>query len=214
MTMREEVDALKRKRIIDAASALFFERGFTRTTLDDIDQTLNVTKPFIYTHFASKADLLNAVCRPPIEELATAASETAKSSLPNRKKLERIAFETARLTIEHQVRLRIYVQELQGLDESTRSEIEALRAKRTRVVTDLLKVGVASGEFSIINNDVPTASASIIGMISGLTMASKPLLHGERTAEIVARTVMRMVGVRETRNSSNGTARTPRKKAE
>ena len=38
--------------------------GYNGTTLDDIAAELGVTKPFIYTHFRSKVELLAALCRP------------------------------------------------------------------------------------------------------------------------------------------------------
>src|ERR1700760_4199412 len=65
--MREEITAYKRERILEEAVKLFYERGFSGTTLDDIAGKLGVTKPFIYTHFRSKVELLEAICRPTIE---------------------------------------------------------------------------------------------------------------------------------------------------
>ena len=65
--MREEILAYKRERIIEEAVKLFYARGFTGTTLDDIAAELGVTKPFIYTHFRSKVELLAALCKPTIE---------------------------------------------------------------------------------------------------------------------------------------------------
>mgnify|MGYP003342066505 CR=1 FL=1 len=65
--MRDEILAYKRERILQEAVKLFYERGFTGTTLDDIAAALGVTKPFIYTHFRSKVDLLAALCTPTIE---------------------------------------------------------------------------------------------------------------------------------------------------
>ena len=65
--MREEILAYKRERILEEAVKLFYARGFNATTLDDIAAELGVTKPFIYTHFRSKVDLLAALCKPTIE---------------------------------------------------------------------------------------------------------------------------------------------------
>jgi len=42
--MREEIQAYKRERILQEAVALFYARGFTATTLDDIAAALGVTK--------------------------------------------------------------------------------------------------------------------------------------------------------------------------
>ena len=60
--MRDEILAYKRERILEEAVKLFYERGFTGTTLDDIAAELGVTKPFIYTHFRGKVELLAAAC--------------------------------------------------------------------------------------------------------------------------------------------------------
>ena len=57
--MRDEILAYKRERILEEAVKLFYERGFTGTTLDDIAAELGVTKPFIYTHFRGKVELLS-----------------------------------------------------------------------------------------------------------------------------------------------------------
>ena len=59
--MRDEILAYKRERILEEAVKLFYARGFNGTTLDDIAAELGVTKPFIYTHFRSKVDLLAAL---------------------------------------------------------------------------------------------------------------------------------------------------------
>src|SRR5690349_22644237 len=77
--MREEILAYKRERILEEAVKLFYERGFTGTTLDDIAAELGVTKPFIYTHFRSKTDLLAALCKPTIELSLEAVTRAAKT---------------------------------------------------------------------------------------------------------------------------------------
>jgi AcrR family transcriptional regulator len=43
--------------IEDAASRLFAEQGYARTTLDEVARAAGVTKPVLYQHFASKRDL-------------------------------------------------------------------------------------------------------------------------------------------------------------
>ena len=76
--MRDEITAYKRDRILEEAVKLFYERGFSGTTLDDIAGKLGVTKPFIYTHFRSKVELLEAVCRPTIEMSLDAIARAAQ----------------------------------------------------------------------------------------------------------------------------------------
>ena len=43
--------------IRDAASSLFLERGYTKTTMDDIAAAAGVSKQTVYTHYADKEQL-------------------------------------------------------------------------------------------------------------------------------------------------------------
>ena len=60
--IRDAVSRLKRERIISTAVDLFYAQGFGNTTLEAVAEKMNVTKPFIYSHFNSKNDLLAAIC--------------------------------------------------------------------------------------------------------------------------------------------------------
>jgi AcrR family transcriptional regulator len=50
-----------RSLLLDAAEAVFAEKGFTPATLDDIAHTAGYTKGAIYKHFTAKEDLFLAV---------------------------------------------------------------------------------------------------------------------------------------------------------
>ena len=50
-----------RERVIDAAYALFYRRGFARVSIDEIAERASITKRTLYAHFASKDELLACV---------------------------------------------------------------------------------------------------------------------------------------------------------
>ena len=50
-----------RRRILDAAYELFYRRGFTRVSVDDVAALAEVTKRTLYYHFKSKDELLTSV---------------------------------------------------------------------------------------------------------------------------------------------------------
>jgi TetR/AcrR family transcriptional regulator, transcriptional repressor for nem operon len=50
-----------RNRVLDAATALVFERGVAGTTLDDVRAAANVSKGQLYHYFADKEDLVHDV---------------------------------------------------------------------------------------------------------------------------------------------------------
>jgi len=62
----------RRRRIEEAATALFAERGYAATTIDDIVTGAGVTKPMLYRHFESKQALVMSLLERHRDELAAA----------------------------------------------------------------------------------------------------------------------------------------------
>jgi AcrR family transcriptional regulator len=162
--MREEILAYKRERIIEEAVKLFYARGFTGTTLDDIAAELGVTKPFIYTHFRSKVDLLAALCTPTIELSLAAVENAAKELGSPSERLYRAIVDFTHVVLSRQANIAIFFREEKNLTPEALAEINALRRKFDRVLSELLAEGVAAGEFRIA--DVNLAALAIGGMIS------------------------------------------------
>lgn len=59
--VREEQAARTRARILDAASKLFIERGYARTTMKDIAAQADVARDTVHAIFGSKAQVLTAL---------------------------------------------------------------------------------------------------------------------------------------------------------
>src|SRR5215472_8464828 len=61
-----------RNRVLDAATALVFERGVAATTLDDVRAAANVSKGQLYHYFADKEDLVHAVIDRTVQQVLDA----------------------------------------------------------------------------------------------------------------------------------------------
>lgn len=60
---RNKYPEITESRILDAATKLFWEKGYEQTTIQDIvDELGDLSKGAIYHHFKSKDDIVNAVC--------------------------------------------------------------------------------------------------------------------------------------------------------
>ena len=59
---KEEAEETK-KAICLAALDIFCEKGYSRTTFDEIAKRINLTKGAIYWHFRNKADILTEIIR-------------------------------------------------------------------------------------------------------------------------------------------------------
>lgn len=194
--MREEILAYKRERILEEAVKLFYERGFTGTTLDDIAAELGVTKPFIYTHFRSKTDLLAALCRPTIELSLDAVQRASKLPGSPTARLHQAIIGFTEVVLSRQANIAIYFREEKNLAPDALAEINALRKKFDRVLSNLLDEGVAAGEFDL--GDVHLAALAIGGMISWAYTWHRPegRLPLDQVCQRMADLALQMVGAR------------------
>jgi AcrR family transcriptional regulator len=194
--MRDEILAYKRERILEEAVKLFYERGFTGTTLDDIAAELGVTKPFIYTHFRGKVELLAALCKPTIElALAAVPNAAARAGTPS-ERLRIAITDFTKVVLQRQPNIAIYFREEKHLSPEALAEINVLRREFDHLLSDLLLEGTATGEFEI--QDHSLAALALGGMISWAYTWYRPggRLTLEETAARMADLALRMAGVR------------------
>ncbi len=196
--MRDEIIAYKRERILEEAVALFYARGFTGTTLDDIAAELGVTKPFIYTHFRSKNDLLAAVCLPTIQKSVAAIENAVKSPGTPTERLRRGVADFTRVVLERQANIAIFFREEKNLAPEALAEITKEQKKFDRLLSKLLAEGVAVGEFEI--PDISLAALAIGGMISWSYTWHRPngRLPTDELCNRMADFALQMSGVRLT----------------
>jgi AcrR family transcriptional regulator len=194
--MREEISAYKRERILEEAVKLFYERGFSGTTLDDIAGKLGVTKPFIYTHFRSKVELLEAICRPTIEKSLAAIADAAEQRGSASERLFNGVVNFTKVVLQRQANIAVYFREEKSLSEAGLGEINAMRKAFDRVLSDLLDEGVNAGEFHIA--DIRVAALAIGGMVSWAYTWYQPggRLSIDDVGAQMARFAVEMVGVR------------------
>ncbi len=71
---------LRRRHLLELATALFAERGFEAASMDELAQRAGVSKPVIYDQFGSKEGLLVAV----VETMGIELNEAIRSAVAGR----------------------------------------------------------------------------------------------------------------------------------
>lgn len=90
--------ALVSPRIIEAATAIFLERGFERTTLDHVAEVAHVGKTTLYSRFPDKQALFTAVLQCYANDLRSQMSEITVTG-DRRERLRQAGVQLARLTL-------------------------------------------------------------------------------------------------------------------
>jgi TetR/AcrR family transcriptional regulator, cholesterol catabolism regulator len=192
--LKEEVNALKRERILTEARALFFERGYQGTTLDAVAERLHVTKPVIYAHWTNKAELLAEICERGTKYSLEAVERAVKATGSPKQRLSALVEEMSRVIIDHQANVTIFFREEKHVPPESIRRIDAWRSTFDDRLSSLLQAGADSGDFKV--QDARLASLAIGGVITWMYAWYRP--HGrlspEELGNRISRLVLNMVG--------------------
>lgn len=165
--LKSEVQEFKRLRILEEARELFFQQGYEATTLEAIAERLNVTKPFIYSYFKNKSEILNAICLVGISRSLAALDEALASGLGHRDMLRHIIEQVTSIVLANQKYLVVYLREEKNLEKKEARELLELRKEFSVRLAKLLDAGTMAKVFDV--EDSLLTAVSIGGMITWIT---------------------------------------------
>lgn len=193
--IKDEVVAFKRERIVDAAVDLFYAHGYDNTTLDAVARRLGVTKPFIYSYFESKADLLSEICSRAIRSSLDAVDAVLAENQSPVCQLDAFSRKFTCAVLGSQKHMAVFAREEKNLTRTEFERIANMRRKFDRKLTGLLERGAAKGEFLV--TDPRLVALAIGGMVSWsyAWYRSNGRLTPDEVAEQMASLILRMVRV-------------------
>lgn len=202
--LKAEVVALKRKRIVDAARRLFYEKGYERTTLDDIAERLQVTKPFIYSYYRNKNEILHEIAQQCIGECLDAQTRILASKLSTADKLARIIEEVTKIIIDNQANTIIYLREEMNLDWHIAQKIREQRNEFDHRNMKLLRDGARSRAMQVVDERVTARCIGGILVWCALWYRDLGVLSAAVIARLVSQNVMSMVSATGGKHRQNG----------
>ena len=193
INIRSQVQKLKHDRIVEQATKLFYENSYPATTLDDIAKALGFTKPFIYSHFRSKVELLAFICRQGTEACLLIAQHALKREGSATERLDWLVQQFTNAVVAHEPNIAIYFREMKQLDAETVRHIQAMQKRFDQSVARLLEAGISSEEFDV--PDVRATTLAIGGLISWIYTWHRPgsRYSQEELSKTMAALVLRMV---------------------
>ena len=172
----------RRSELTREAAKLFAQKGYHGTSIGDIADALGVQKGSLYSHIASKEDLLYETMRD-----GAAAFHAALDAIPD----DLPATEQIRLALRGHLRVvaeqldvaTVFVQEWRYLDGPRRDEIVAERRRYEQRIRDLFREG---RELSELRADLDEAVAALL-LLSAANWAYTWLQPGRDTDELADR---------------------------
>jgi AcrR family transcriptional regulator len=190
--LKSELALFKRRRIREEAAHLFFQQGYESATIDAIAERLKVTKPFIYSYYKNKGEILFDISRLGISLSLDALDECLASSGSYWDRLKLTIDNVTRLILDNEENIVVYLREEKNLEESAAREIRNLRSLFDHRLAEFLREGTQAGDFSVDN---PGLSATTIGgMMSWVALWYTPGGHWSET-EVIANLIQNVARI-------------------
>jgi AcrR family transcriptional regulator len=174
--------------ILDAALECFGKRGFAASRLDDIARLAGVTKGTIYLYFPNKEELFKAVISRSLGPRLEAGERLVASlDLPAPLQLERLLLTLADIIPSPTAGVipKLIISEAGNFPDVARFYFDEVIRRGRRLITVILRRGVARGEFREL--DVETTFFSVVAPLV-VAMLWKRLfeVHDEAVLDPVA----------------------------
>jgi AcrR family transcriptional regulator len=143
-----EATLTRKEQIYDAAERLFSERGYHATTMREIARELDIEGGSLYSHISGKQDLLYQIVLRGSDQFLRAARVALAENGTARERL--LGFMRRHLAImaESTPRAIVHFHEWRHLEPAHQAVIRAHRDEYEGVLRQIVRDGVASGEFT------------------------------------------------------------------
>lgn len=157
--------------LFDTAVAVFNERGYDATSMEELATRLGVTKSAIYHHVPSKVELLRLALDRALDALFAVTAEPGAVTGPAIDRLEHVVRGSVRVLAEQLP----FVTLLLRVRGNSPVEQAALRRRRQfdRIVTGLLRAAVGEGDVRV-DVDPAITSRLLFRTVNSLTEWYRP----------------------------------------
>ncbi|CVI62619.1 TetR/AcrR family transcriptional regulator (plasmid) [Agrobacterium leguminum] len=161
----------KRDAILHTAAQLFVQKGFHSTSLEEVADQLNITKPTLYYYLDSKDDILFECVQLGLELIKSAIMQASEGSGTAADKLRAALASYANAVTMDFGQCLIQVGE-DPLPPEKKKALRRLKAEIDREFRTLIEEGIADG--SIAPMDPKIAAFTVLGALSWIGRWFKP----------------------------------------
>ena len=179
-----------RRVLLDAATALFDERGYHATSVDAIVSAAGVTKGAFYHHFGGKEDILMQIQDDYIDNRLRNCEKIMATVEGPEDRLRELMYEALAGIEKYRAQVSIFMQERRFLTGPDFAPIKAKRDKVNACYERVIQQGIDEGVFDP-ELDPRIISFSILGMAAWALTWYRP--SGRLTVRDVADQMVRLV---------------------
>lgn len=175
----------RRSEVLEAAERLFSVRGYEATSVRDIADALTIKAGSLYSHIATKEDLLWEIVSRAGDRFFEAVQPIAESNLVTVEKLKRAIAAHVGVVTRSASAAGIYMTEWRHLGEPRRTEFTKRRDDYEKLFRRMVHDAIREGAFSDV--DEKFATLHILSSLNWIYQWYRP--DGAMTPEEIARRI-------------------------
>jgi AcrR family transcriptional regulator len=185
---RRRDPASKREAVLKTAAQLFLEKSYGRTSMNDVADRLNITKPALYHYFDNKEDILLECYRLGCGLIEETLNQIAAHCGNGLQKVDAFIHSYATVMTVNFGRCVMRLDE-GDLTSDARAEVRTYKRKIDRRLRSFIQEGIEDGSIAACNSKI--AAFSIAGALNWICMWYEPdgALSPEEIASHFARTL-------------------------
>lgn len=147
MALAEKTRTPRRAELVAVAARLFSQRGYHGTSMQDLGNELGLQRGSLYAHIGSKEELLLDVVDDGAERFLERGRGAVESGGSAAERLRALLIGHVETATQHLEASTVFLNEWRYLSPDLRDHIQAKRDRYEQMVREIVKAGIASGEF-------------------------------------------------------------------
>jgi AcrR family transcriptional regulator len=143
-----------RKKIIDAASALYAKKGFGATSIQEISETANVTLPVTYHYVKKKSGIMRLIMEDVLNIFRESLIKEIGDIVDPVEKLAMAVILYLRVLDRQREKMLLLYQKSSSLDRDSKTRIMALEVEVSEIFSNIINEGIAQGVFKAVDVDL------------------------------------------------------------
>ncbi|MBC8034928.1 MAG: TetR/AcrR family transcriptional regulator [Chitinophagaceae bacterium] len=164
--IKSKKNGTKKETIVEAASRLFHEKGFSATSMRDLAEKVGVEAASLYNHIQSKSELLQEICFKVANEFMTNIETLDAGALTAIEKINALLRFHIQHMVHHFEEVVVSDREWRHLSDPYLSNIQNQRRIYRKRFAGIIEEGIKNKEIKEI--DAPTAVLIILHAVSGI----------------------------------------------
>ncbi|MBN2076357.1 MAG: TetR family transcriptional regulator [Dehalococcoidales bacterium] len=184
---KELQSSIKRSWILDKAGVLFWQKGYHSTSMKDIAAACDCKAANIYNYFSGKEDILFEVIKDITERAVNSVRHLENDDTASPVDQLRSFIENHLDVLVQMKKSSVLISDtgLQNLTRNHRKDIIELRDTYDRIMTNVIRRGIKSGDFAVKDEKVTVYLISSVIIRSTIWFSSKGRLSAEDVADIM-----------------------------